>query len=191
VLVLERGAAVSKGSARSIDGFNLFEALGECDDLLDHWGGHAKAAGLTVANERLDALRERLLALAAARLGADDLRPTLTLDVELPLEAVSERTSRALARLEPFGHGNPEPLFLLRGVRARYPKASADGKHLFFRLPGAGGRPVRAVAFGQGARRDELLRAPLVDLAGTLRRSWWAGEASLEFHVRDFRPAGG
>lgn len=193
-IVLERGERTSKGSARSIAGFNLVEALAECADLLDHYGGHARAAGLTVANDKLEELRERLLRRARERLTADDLRPTLTLDLELPLADLGYATVEALARLEPFGHGNPEPLILLRDVGVRWPKASADGKHLFLTANAQGGRsvraPIRCVAFGQGARRTETVGAGVrLDLAGTLRREWWQGEERLSFHLRDFRPA--
>lgn len=194
-IVLERGDRTSKGSARSIDGFNLVEALADCADLLDHYGGHAKAAGLTVANDKLDELRERLLTLARARLTAEDLRPTLVLDLDLPLADLGYPTVEALARLEPFGHGNPEPLILLRDVAAKWPKTSFDGKHLFFTAAGQAGTPVRApircVAFGQGARKAEVQRPPTgrIDVVGTLRREWWQGEERLSFHVRDFRSA--
>ncbi len=195
-IVLERGATMSTGSARSVDGFNLVEALAECADLLDRFGGHARAAGLTVANHKLDELRERLLTRARARLTADDLRPTLTLDLELALADLTYPTVDALARLEPFGQGNPEPLILLRDVGTQWPKTSGDGKHLFFIATAQAGRPVRApvrcVAFGQGARRPDLLDPARggVDLVGTLRRERWQGEERLSFHIRDFRRAG-
>jgi single-stranded-DNA-specific exonuclease len=193
-IVLERGEAFSKGSARSIDGFNLVEALAACADLLDHYGGHAKAAGLTVANENLEGLRVRLLEIATARLSADHLRPSLALDLELAAGDLTYATAEAIGTLEPFGHGNPEPLLLVRAVRPRWVKTSYDGKHLFFTLPtnGPQGRSgVRCVAFSQGVRKDELLATPggQVDLAGALRREWWQGEERLGFHLRDFRPS--
>lgn len=186
VLVLERGAEVSKGSARSIDGFNIIEALTECDDLLDHYGGHAKAAGLTVANTRLETLHERLLAIAAARLRPEQLRPALTLDLEAPVGALTWSLVDQLARLEPCGHGNAEPLLLVRDVTPSWSKTSYDGKHLFFAIR-TGRGDVRGVAFGQGDRLAEVTRAGRVDLAGTLRRDWWQGEERLSFHLRDFR----
>ena len=193
-IVLERGKDFSKGSARSIAGFNLIEALAECADLLDHFGGHARAAGLTVANDKLEELRERLLSRARKHLTADDLRPSLTLDLDLPLVDLGYPTVEALARLEPFGQGNPEPLILLRAIGVKWPKTSTDGKHLFFTAAAQDGRavraPLRCVAFGQGARRPETLGAGTrIDLAGTLRREWWQGEERLSFHVRDFRAA--
>ena len=194
-IVLERGPLVSKGSARSIEGFNLVEALADCAHLLDHYGGHARAAGLTVANTKLDELRERLLTLARARLTAEDSAPTLVLDLDLALANLGYPTVKALARLEPFGHGNPEPLILVRDVTPKWPKASSDGKHLFFTASAQAGTtvraPMRCVAFGQGTRRAELQHTPngRVDLAGTLRHEWWQGEERLAFHVKDFRNA--
>lgn len=192
-IVLERGESHSKGSARSIDGFNLVEALGECADLLAHYGGHARAAGLTVANDRLEELRARLLVRAQAQLRPDDLQPTLAPELDLALADLHYGTAEAIGQLEPFGHGNPEPLLLVRGVGPKWAKASFDGKHLFFHAHAQHGAavpaPLRCVAFGQGARRPELLRGPRTraDLVGTLRREWWQGEERLSFHVRDFR----
>ena len=152
-IVLERGEAFSKGSARSIDGFNLVEALAACADLLDHYGGHAKAAGLTVANENLEGLRDRLLEIATARLSADDLRPTLALDLELAAGDLTYATAEAIGTLEPFGHGNPEPLLLVRAVRPRWVKTSYDGKHLFFTLPTNGTARSRAACAASPSAR--------------------------------------
>lgn len=193
-IVLERGAQESKGSGRSIDGFNLIEALAACGDLLKHHGGHARAAGLTVANDNLAALHERLLAQARATLTADDLRPTLTPDLDLALADLGYPLVEAFAKLEPFGNGNPEPLILLRDIGVKWPKASGDGKHLFFTAAVQGDTtvraPLRCVAFGQGERRSELQMPGMrFDLAGTLRREWWQGEERLSFHIRDFREA--
>lgn len=187
VVILERGADWSKGSARSVDGFNIVEALAECADLLDHYGGHAKAAGLTVANAHLDALDKRLRDLALTRLSAEQLRPTLAPDIAVPPDALTEETVDSLARLEPCGHGNPEPLLLVRAAVARWPRTSQDGRHLFWTMPQGRRRQVRGVAFGHGDRLAELTGAGPVDLVGTLRREWWQEEERLSLHVRDFR----
>ena len=144
-IVLERGDASSAPArpARSTASISSrrWPTAPTCSN---HYGGHARAAGLTIANDKLEALRERLLARARARLTAEDLRPSLELDLELPLADMTYPTVEAIARLEPFGHGNPEPLILLRDVTAKWPKTSGDGKHLFFNADAQDGRPVRA-----------------------------------------------
>lgn len=194
-IVLERGESFSKGSARSIDGFNMVEALNDCADLLAHYGGHARAAGLTVANDHLDELRERLLTRARTQLRPDDLQPSLTPDLDIALADLHYGTTEALARLEPCGHGNPEPLLLVRDVTTKWAKTSFDGKHLFFHAQAQHGAnvpgPLRCVAFSQGARRADVQGAPRgrIDMVGTLRREFWQGEERLGFHVRDFRNA--
>lgn len=191
VIVLERGEQQSKGSARSTAAFNVIEALTDCRDLLEHFGGHSRAAGLTVANEHLDELQARLLARARATITPDDLYPTLTVDLDLPLESLSYATVDAFAQMEPFGQGNPEPMLLVRGVTPKWPKTSGDGKHLFFNAYAQWGRPTRApircVAFGHGDRRPELAHGNQpIDIVGTLRREFWQGEERLSFHVQDF-----
>jgi len=193
-IVLERGAETSKGSGRSIDGFNLMEALTACGDLLTHYGGHARAAGLTIANDDLAALHERLLVRARTVLSGTDLRPTLTPDLDLALVDLGYPLTEAFATLEPFGNGNPEPLLLVRDIGVKWPKTSGDGKHLFFTAAAQGSTgvraPLRCVAFGQGERRGELQEpGGRFDLLGTLRRESWQGEERLSFHLKDFRMA--
>jgi single-stranded-DNA-specific exonuclease len=139
-------------------------------------------------------LHERLLARARATLTADDLRPTLTPDLDLALADLGYPLVEAFAQLEPFGNGNPEPLILLRDIGVKWPKASGDGRHLFFTAAAQGGTavraPLRCVAFGQGERRGELqVPGGSFDLLGTLRRESWQGEERLSFHIKDFREA--
>jgi len=105
-----------RGSLRSINGFDLHAALKGCEDLLVRYGGHAAAAGLTVERKRLPELRARLCAAARAAMGSCDGQREFKLDAELGLHEVDEPLATELRRLEPFGIGNPEPLFGLRGV---------------------------------------------------------------------------
>lgn len=187
-LVLDRGDAWSTGSARSIDGFNIVEALECCSDLLARYGGHAKAAGLTVSNDNLQALEARLTRLADERLSPEQLRPAVQIDAEVPSALLTSRTAAVFERLEPFGHGNPQPLLLVRGSHARNAARTRDGTHLYFDVAEAGGSPVRAVAFRQGDRLDELQQAGEIDLVGSLKHEEWQGQQRLSFQVLDFRP---
>ena len=187
--VYKRGDTTSRGSARSIAAFNLIEALQAHADLMVHHGGHPRAAGFTVTNAQLDALREALIA-HAERLTDDDLRPTLRLDAVLAHDDVSLASCAEIAALAPFGHENPEPLFLLPGVRVQEIRGvGASGAHLAFQAVLDTGESIRCIAFGLGPRERELSQLARVDLAVTLQRDVWRGDERLQLRVRDFRPA--
>jgi single-stranded-DNA-specific exonuclease len=187
-LVYARGESESRGSARSIAAFDIGAALAASAPCLTQFGGHPRAAGFTVANTRIEALRQSLLGLATT-LSPDDLAPTLRIDAALEHAEVSLATCGAVAAFGPFGHGNPEPVFLVRGARvvdAR--RVGADETHLMFRVALANGARVRCIAFSHGPRERELLAAHTVDLAAILQRDEWQGDIRLQLRVRDFRP---
>lgn len=188
-LIYARGDDLSRGSARSIAAFNIIEALEASGALMERYGGHPRAAGFTVRNEKIAALHAALRARAAS-LSDDDLRPTLRLDARLDHAAVSLASCAEIAALAPFGHGNPEPLFLI--ARARVGDArrvGADGAHLSFTAGLETGEQVRCIAFGSGPREVELSRLRVADLAATLQRDVWRGDERLQLRVKDFRPA--
>lgn len=189
VFVYERGATASKGSARSIAGFHVADALAAHTHLCLRHGGHAKAAGFTVDNACLDDLRDALLR-AADTLTLDDLTPVLHLDAEAAHADLTLGTVDALARLAPFGQGNPEPSYLVRGVQVRGARAvGSDGQHLMFHALLDNRATAKCIAFRLGEREDELRRCDRVDLAVSLSRDVWQGDERLQLRVRDFRPA--
>lgn len=186
-LVYARGETMSKGSARSIAAFDVIGALDGSAPLLAQFGGHPKAAGFTVANENIAALRSALLNHAAS-LTPDDLMPTLRIDGDLDPALTTLDTCAALAALAPFGHANHEPVFAIRNVRvADTRRVGATEAHLMFRATLPNGTRVRCIAFGLGAREDELRAARAVDLAATLLRDEWENNVRLQLRVRDFR----
>lgn len=185
--VYARGATESRGSARSVAAFDVSEVLTRCDSLLARHGGHPKAAGFTVSNDNLNALQHALVN-AAASLTDEDLAPTLRLDAVLPHEAISLWTAADVAALAPFGHGNPEPAFLIPNVRVGDTKrVGAEGAHLAFQVAVGGRDTVRCIAFDLGPRERELAQARHIDLAATLQRDVWQGDERLQLRVRDFR----
>jgi single-stranded-DNA-specific exonuclease len=187
--VYARGQTTSRGSARSIAAFNLIEALQARADLMVHHGGHPRAAGFTVANDKIAALHAALIA-HAEHLTDDDLSPTLRLDAILTHDEVSLAAHAQIATLAPFGHMNPEPLFLLPGVHVReIHSVGADGAHMAFQAVLDSGGTIRCIAFGLGPRERELARLAAVDLAVTVQRDVWRGDERLQLRVRDFRPA--
>ncbi|MHC1578513.1 MAG: single-stranded-DNA-specific exonuclease RecJ, partial [Dehalococcoidia bacterium] len=115
-IIINIGPELCQGSCRSIAEFDIVSALAECQDLLVAFGGHPAAAGFTVTRRNLADIERRLTSLAAERLGHLELRPELIIDAELPLSAFTGDTFNLIQTLGPFGHGNPEPTFLTRGV---------------------------------------------------------------------------
>jgi len=200
VLALSLGEKRSRGSARSIPEFHITAALDECADLLITYGGHAAAAGLTVENANLEALRERLRDIARKRLEGVELVPTLTIDAEIPLSDASWKTLALLEELQPFGYGNPPPLLLSRGVQVREaravggvrpsvgeegaPPTQEGGRHLKLLL--SDGRIVwDAIAFNRGELADSLPRR--VDVVYTLQVNEWNNERQLRLVIEDMR----
>ncbi|MCC7001375.1 MAG: single-stranded-DNA-specific exonuclease RecJ [Gemmatimonadaceae bacterium] len=177
---------VGKGSGRSISAFDLHEALQACTDLLVKHGGHRAAAGLTIEPSRIGAFAERFNAVARARLKPEDLVPELRTDLELPLDAADESLERALRHLEPFGVGNPGPVFVARGVRivGAPRKVGADG--LKMQLGTARGA-MDGVGCGLAARAGEIKSGDVVDIAYKLDVNEYQGARTLQAVLQDFR----
>ena len=179
------GEHETKGSARSIREFHVTEALDSCVGLLTRHGGHAAAAGFTVANENVDELANRLRAYAAEKLASVDLRPAVRVDVNVQPGELSLELARALKQFEPCGYGNPSPVFSALGLEPKYPKAiGGDGTHLKMYLSD-GGKPVEAIAFRQAHWLTEMPRR--VDVVYSLELNEWQGETRLQMNVKDMR----
>ncbi|WP_376791438.1 single-stranded-DNA-specific exonuclease RecJ [Thermoflexus sp.] len=182
-----------RGSARSIPEFHITQALDACADLLVRHGGHAAAAGFVVRRENLERLRERLQELAAQALQAQELQPATVVEAMLPLREVTWRLHEWIARLEPYGYGNPAPRFLSRGVVVRSVRAVGnDGRHLrmVFTVP-EGGPVWDAIAFRQGERAAEVEPGMRLDVVFEVRAEQWNGEPRLTLVVEDFAPSSG
>ncbi|MBK9942871.1 MAG: single-stranded-DNA-specific exonuclease RecJ [Kouleothrix sp.] len=191
VLMIERGEATSRGSARSVPGFNMIEALASADELFVRYGGHSAAAGFTIANDNLPALEARLLAYAAEHLPAELLAPALEIDAELPLGMLSWDLLAQISVLEPFGQANPQPVLISRRVHVAGAWARGAGnQHLKLRLDdGQGGPSYEAIAFRLGQLVGYFEKYPWLDIAYTLEPHEWNGTRSLQLNIKDLRRA--
>ena len=187
-VVVEVGDEVSHGSARSIPEFHVTDALDECANLLIRHGGHAAAAGFTVANENLVELADRLRRLAAEQLAGVELAPVLPIDAKVELSQMSWELQRELAQLEPCGYANPHPLLLSRNVHVQSQRAVGNsGKHLKLAL--SDGQTVwDGIAFRQGEWAGKL--SDRVDIVYNLEVNEWKGQRRLQLNVQDIRPTG-
>jgi len=173
-----------KGSGRSIPSFDLHDGLRACAGDLERWGGHAAAAGLSIKPERIEAFTEAFASVADDLLVPDDLQPVTTVDAlvhggDLTLDLCVE-----LARLAPFGLGNPNVTLLLAGCEIAEPAAVGDGKHLRFRVRDDGRDSGSAIAFRFGSQLDRLRRVGRYDVAFRLEANQWNGTVAPQLNVR-------
>lgn len=187
ILAEDPETGMCKGSARSIDGFDLYAALTDCADLMEHYGGHQAAAGMTLRKAYIEALEERLHRIAAERLGPEDWQPKKRADLVCTLEEMTLEAAEALARLEPFGNGHPVPGMLLQGVRIRESRSlGKDGKHVRLTVEQRG-TTLETVGFGLGALTQRLSAGRNVDLLGELGVNEWNGSRRVQFTIQDLR----
>ena len=187
-LVLSCDAQTGKatGSARSIPGFHLLEAIESCAEVFDRFGGHRQAAGCTVPIERIPELRRRLNEHARGVLSPEDFIPTLRLDAELPFAEINQRTMEQLARLAPHGIGNPQPAFSTVGVELAAPSQILKKKHIKLRLR-HDERTMAAIGWRMAERARGLARGSTIDAAFTVDVDHFNGGWQLT--LKDFRDA--
>jgi single-stranded-DNA-specific exonuclease len=191
------------GSGRSIPAFHLLNALESCAPLFTRFGGHAYAVGFSLPPARVPELRAQLDLYARARLCLSDFEPTLNIDAELPLDAITPEMFEALRKLEPFGAGNPEPVFSA-GVRVTSPVKVLKEKHVRLRL--APRTVLKADDGGNGWRRalshnavgwrlaervakENLLPGDQLEVAFTLDHNEHPEFGGIELSLRDFKSA--
>lgn len=191
-IVLSREGRQARGSARSIPGFDMYAALFQCRDLLSEFGGHQQAAGLTVKEDRIDELTDRLKRIARESLDPRSLVRQIRIDSVLKASDLSIGLARQIQRLEPFGESNPPPLFLVPGFPVlEYRTVGAGSRHLKLTL-GTGDSPVDAIAFGRGELAMSILsdRIEAIDVVGEVTIDEWNGRERLQMVVHDLAPAG-
>jgi single-stranded-DNA-specific exonuclease len=177
-----------RGSGRSVAGFDLHEALHRVGHLLEKYGGHTMAAGLTMRRDRFEAFRVAFLGVARELLRPDDLVPAQRVDLELPLGLVSEELEKLMRYLEPCGPGNPAPVFGVRGARAVQARR-VGVNHLRFLLDdGSGVLPAIGFQWADVVP-DGWLTQPL-DVAFRLERDEWQGRANLQARIASIAPSG-
>lgn len=168
------------GSARSIPEFNLVEGLRQCGDLLDRYGGHALAAGLSISLDNLEEFEERINDIAANVLGVEEIMPRLVLDAELQPMEIDHDLADALVNMEPFGMSNPEPVFLTRNLTVLDRQRVGDGSHLRMRVTGDGGSPMTCIAFGMGELAESVQLGSVIDLCYNIRLNTFNGVESVQ-----------
>lgn len=177
------------GSARSIPGFHLLEALDSVGDVFEQYGGHAAAAGMKIKAELIEHLRERINSYASQKLTDEDLIPELMIDALVTSKTLTLDLVESLADFEPFGAGNPKPVFLTRNLTLRGEPYVMKEKHLKMMLTGEDGRAFEAV-WWDGVERSKgqtLVSGSRIELAYVAEANTWQGNTRLQLVVEDLR----
>lgn len=171
------------GSGRSIEEFNIIEAIRELKDIIGDHGGHRLAAGFDVSQEKLEEAKQRLIKKAEKDLGKKKLGPRIEIEIEVELIDLNLALYQEVNKFAPFGMNNPQPVFSSRQVRiANLKKVGADNQHLKFRVNG-----FEVIAFGQGELLPQLSTKQPVDLAYNLFLNQWNGLQRLELKIKDIK----
>ncbi len=174
---------IARGSARSIKGFHLVEALRECDDLFLSYGGHSAAAGGSMLIENIPTFRKRFNEVVKSRVSQDDLVPRVVSDTEVTIGDLTPKVLNILKQMGPFGPGNMRPVFLCKGLNNRYPPRVVGKKHLKM-VVSTHGQVMDAIAFNYGDRHTEVSTADSFSLAFSLEENVWNGKTSLQMKVK-------
>lgn len=187
VLSIENG--IAHGSARGIANFHLLNALEHCSEVFEQFGGHAAAAGMQIKTERIDELRTRLNTYAESNLNDDDLIPELRIDALVTTQTLGLKMLDQVKCLEPFGAGNPKPLFVTKGLVVRDNPFVMKEKHLKVLLEDADRKRFEAVWWDgvERSKKRTLRPGSRIELAYTAEANEWQGTTRLQLVVEDLK----
>jgi single-stranded-DNA-specific exonuclease len=177
---------VAKGSARSISGFNIHEALKRCKEKLIQFGGHKYAAGLTVELDKLDEFRDAFKQVAAELLTEDLLTPEIHIDAEIQLSDLTPKFIKVLSQFAPFGPENMRPVFTVHGIEVLGQPRIVGKNHLRFKVR-SNTHVVDAIGFNLGHLLNRVQSRKKVDIAFSLDEGEFAGETVPQLKIRDIK----
>lgn len=179
VIAISLGETISKGSARSIDGVNIVEIIRNFADILINVGGHPGAAGFSIENKHIEVFKERLEKLVV---NLPDIEKVLKIDARVESGQLTKKLISQLDNFEPFGFGNPKPVFATYNMKVSDMRTVGEGKHLKFKVDN-----LDAIAFGMGELANSLKSGQLIDLAYNLELNTYNGFQNLQLKVKDIK----
>ena len=188
-IVLTESEGIITGSARSIDGFDLYSALEKCSCLLEHFGGHMYAAGLTMKKENYEIFKSTFESVVSSMIDPEMLIPKLKIDAELPLGSINPKFYRILKQFEPFGPGNMTPVFLAKNIQPiqSVRTIGTDNSHLKITFQHNGDMGVLdSVGFGLGKYVDNIKTEPF-DVCYSIDENEFRGEKNIQLKIRDIK----
>ena len=188
-IVLTKSNGFVTGSARSVHGFDLYDAIESCADLLENFGGHLYAAGLTLKEENLPEFCERIESFIEKNISEDMLTPVIMIDTRLDFSQITPKFFRILKQFQPFGPGNNAPVFLTENVydNGNVRKVGADGGHLKLELiqESQPYRSISAIAFNKSEHFDHIKAGNPIDVCYSIVENYYRGIANLQLRIKD------
>ncbi|WP_339785667.1 single-stranded-DNA-specific exonuclease RecJ [uncultured Imperialibacter sp.] len=186
-IILTESNSKATGSARSVVGFDVYEAIAECADLLDQYGGHKYAAGLTMNLDKVEAFKERFEEVVARRITPEMLEPIIDIDLAIPIEGINHKFFNILRQMAPFGPGNMQPVFVSTNVVAKSVKQLKE-IHLKMFLSQEGSKAsLEAIAFGFGEYYDAIADGAPFNVAYTIEENDFMGNKTMQLHIKDLK----
>ncbi|MDR1259082.1 MAG: single-stranded-DNA-specific exonuclease RecJ [Tannerellaceae bacterium] len=190
-VVLTKSSELITGSARSIPGFDIYKAIENCRDLLENFGGHTYAAGLSLREENMQAFRERFQNLAAEEIQPEQMAPQLDVDAVLDLKDITPRFAAELKKMNPFGPDNSKPVFCSMGVKdyGTSKLVGKDNEHIRLELIDHNTKaPVHAIAFGMHQHSEHIKAMKPFNICYTIEENTYNGITNLQLLIKDIKP---
>lgn len=185
-IILTESNGMATGSARSVDGFDLYSAIEQCADLLEQYGGHTHAAGLTLRLENVAAFAKKFESIVAASIQERSLTPEIEYDTEISLRAITPKFFNVLKQFAPFGPGNHNPIFMSKNVWDVGDVTVVGNNHLKLSLTQEeGGRIYKAIAFGLGEHYNKVAQGISFDICYTIEENYFNGHINLQLNIKD------
>lgn len=186
LIAMDEDGEAGVGSARSIKAFDMYEALTDCHHLLDRFGGHSQAAGLSISSSNLDEFRDLMRTIADERISDGDMLPMLDVDCEISLSHVTRQLAHEIKQLEPYGHCNKEPVFMTRNcVISSKRRIGQNNSHLKLSLKQGSGKSIDCLAWGWGEHEEEFRLGSLIDVCYNIRINTFNGNETAQMILKD------
>lgn len=174
---------IGKGSGRSIPGFDLHEALTNCEDLVEKFGGHSMAVGVTIKKENFEAFKQKIEQIATES-KVNEIIPIIYIDAKISLTQINKEMVESLKQLEPFGEANKMPVFAFKNLKIDSIRALSEGKHLKLTLRD-NHVIINGIGFNLGDLADEYKIGDKIDVVGVLEVNSFNGVESLQINIKD------
>ena len=186
-IVMTQSNGYAAGSARSVLGFDLYEALLECSDLLEQFGGHKYAAGLTIKTENIPAFQQKFEEVVARTIPEELLIQSISIDAELKLDQISAKFYRILKQFEPFGPQNMAPIFVSRNVYTYGSASTAGEKHLKMSIHQDNKTYFNCIGFGLSEYLPSINNGMAFDICYTIEENTWMNKTALQLNIKGIR----